>query len=461
MQSAGKKDIPGQQLSSREAALRILKEVEGEGAYVNLVLNRVISGLSLSDPERSLLTELCYGVYQRLNTLDWVLSLYLKQPLQKLTPWIRNILRMGAYQILYLDRIPEAAVVDESVKLAHRYGHKGVAGLVNAVLRKVSRPGEGLPWPSLQEEAVQYLSLYYSYPPWMVERWLDNLGLEETEAFCAAGNLVPPLTVRTNTLRLTRESLKKILLEEGVEASECLYAPEGLELKLSGKLTKLQSFREGFFQVQGESSMLVAPLLNPQPGEAVLDYCSAPGGKTLHLSILMSNKGTVVATDLYPHRLKLVERAARRQGADIVVTERLDGRRLPPEKHSFFDRVLLDAPCSGLGVLRRKPDLKWSRKPEDITALTELQLQLLEGAFAALRPGGVLLYSACTIEPEETTAVISRFLQMEPSARRVLLAPFLPADLRSAEEEEGELFLWPQRHGLDGFFMAKLRKEKD
>ncbi len=446
------------QLSSREAALKVLKEVEDEGAYVNLVLNRVIARFPLPDPERSLLTELSYGVCQRLNTLDWVLTLYLDQPLQKLTAWIRNILRMGVYQILYLERIPDAAAVDESVKLAYRYGHRGVAGLVNAVLRKISKKKGELPWPSLEESTKEYLSLYYSYPLWMVSRWLDNLGLEEAEAQCAAGNLVPPLTVRVNTLCITKEKLKNILQAEGVKVSECLYAPEGLELKLSGKLAELGSFREGFFQVQGESSMLVAPLLNPQPGEIVLDYCSAPGGKTTHLGILMRNEGTIVATDLYPHRLELVGKAARHQGVNIISTERLDGRQLPVEKRSLFDRVLLDVPCSGLGVVRRKPDLKWTRRPEDIIALAELQFQLLQQAFTALKDGGVLVYSACTTEPEETTAIITKFLQKEPAAQRVMLAPFLPQELKKEEKEEGMLFLSPQKHGLDGFFLAKIRK---
>jgi 16S rRNA (cytosine967-C5)-methyltransferase len=453
------KENPAGQLSSREAALKILKEVEEKGAYVNLVLNRVISsGASLTDEERSLLTKLSHGVCQRLNTLDWVLALYLDQPLEKLTIWIRNILRMGAYQILYLEKIPDAAAVNEAVKLAQRYGHRGVAGLVNAVLRKISRNRDKLPWPSLEQNPEQYLSLRYSYPPWMVRRWINNLGLRETEAFCAASNHVPPLTIRTNTLRVTRKELKKILQAQGVKVSECLYAPEGLELRLAGRLTALPSFQEGLFQVQSEASMLVAPLLNPQPGEAVLDLCSAPGGKAIHLGILMRNEGIVVASDFYPHRLQLVERAARHQGASIIVTEKMDGRSLPREKRSFFDRVLLDAPCSGLGVLRRKTDLKWARRPEDIAILAQLQFELLQGAFSALRPGGVLLYSACTTEPEETTAILDKFLHAEPAAQKVLLSPFLPEGLKNQEKEEGMLFFWPQSHGLDGFFLAKLRK---
>jgi len=443
---------------AREAALEILKEIEEKGVYLNLVLNRLLSRQSFPGAERTLLTELSYGVIQRLNTLDWVITLYLTHPLEKLTPWVRNILRLGAYQLLYLERVPDSAAVDESVKLAHRYGHKGVAGLVNAVLRKISASKETLPWPERDKDPGLYLSLRYSYPLWMVQRWLKNMGFAETEAFCAAGNLAPPLTVRVNTLRLSKNELKRTLAREGVEATDCRYAVDGLELKLSGRLTDLDGFREGLFQVQGEASMLAAPLLNPQPGETVLDLCSAPGGKTAHMAALMQNQGEIVATDLYPHRLKLVQETAKKQRINIIYPEKLDGRSLPPDKKGAFQRVLLDVPCSGHGVIRRKGDLKWRRKPEDIASLSMLQLQLLKEAFKALNPGGVLLYSACTIEPEETTNVIETFLAQEPSAQPAMLSPLLPAELRS-EEIQGRIFLWPHKHNLDGFFLARIRKK--
>lgn len=451
---------PAPVLKAREAALEVLKEVEEKEAYLNLVLNRFLSRQSFSSPERALLTELSYGVVQRLNTLDWVIMLYLKHPLEKLTPWARNILRMGTYQLLFLDRIPDSAAVDESVKLAYRYGHKGVAGIVNAVLRKISSDKAKLPWPSRAKEPELYLSLRYSYPRWMVRRWLENMGIDEAEAFCSAGNLRPPLTVRANTLRLSRIELKKKLALEGVEAADCHYASEGLELNLSKQLTDLESFREGLFQVQGEASMLVAPLLNPQPGEVVLDICSAPGGKTAHMAVLMQNRGHIVAADLYSHRLKLVQETARRQGIKIIETEKIDGRLLPAEKIGLFQRVLLDVPCSGHGVIRRKGDLKWRRKPEDILSLSQLQLQLLKEGFKALRPGGVLLYSACTIEPEETTEVIDKFFELEPSAQPAMLSVLLPEDLRGEEKVQGRIFFWPHKHNLDGFFLARIRKKK-
>jgi 16S rRNA (cytosine967-C5)-methyltransferase len=445
--------------NAREAALVILKEVEEKEAYLNLVLNRVLSRRSFPPAERSLLTELAYGVIQHLHTLDWVISLYSTRSLEKLTPWIRNILRMGTYQLLYLERIPEAAAVDEAVKLAHRYGHKGVAGLVNAVLRKISRSKDNLPWPSREQEPALYLSLRYAYPLWMVQRWIKNLGAEAAEAHCSAGNRRPPLTIRTNTLRLSREELQRVLQAEGTGSREYRYAPEGLYLKLAHSLVELKSFQQGLFQVQGESSMLAAPLLNPQPGELVLDLCSAPGGKTIHLAALMKNQGRIIAADLYPHRLKLVQAAAERQGIQIIQTENIDGRSLPSEWQGTFQRVLLDVPCSGLGVIRRKGDLKWRRRPEDIASLSQLQMQLLRSAFQALCSGGVLLYSACTTEPEETTEVINKFLAQERLAQPVMLSPFLPQELHAEEKIAGQIFLWPAQHNLDGFFLARIRKK--
>lgn len=451
-------EVSGKEVrNAREMAFDILKEAEEKKPYLNLLLNKKLSTYKLPQPERNFLTELTYGVVQRLNTLDWVLSLYLKYPLKKLTPSIRIVLRIGVYQLLYLDRVPASAAVDEAVKMAHRHGHRGVAGLVNAVLRKVNIERSNLPWPE-RSENEQFLSLYYSYPLWMVRRWLTNMGEEEAEVFCRSGNTVPPLTARTNTLILQRAELKKILKDEGVEATNCIYAEEGLHLKLSGRLTDLNSFQKGFFHIQGESSMLVSRLVNPQPGENILDLCSAPGGKTTHLATIMANHGNILAGDLYSQRLKLVDEAARRQGLRIIQTQKIDGRNLPSSMHDYFHRVLLDAPCSGLGVIRRKADLKWRRQPDDINSLAALQLELLKGAYKALCPGGVLIYSACTLEPEETREVVDSFLRLEVSAQLSVLSPLLPTELQEEEREEGMVNLLPHRHNLDGFFVARIRK---
>lgn len=446
------------QVSARELALKVLKEVDEEKSYLNLSLNRFLRAHELSEEERSLLTELSHGTVQYLNTLDWVLSCYLSRPLDQLTAWIRNILRLGAYQIIYLQRIPDAAAVDESVRLAHRYGHKGVAGLVNAVLRKISSSKEDLPFPSRDEEPELYLSLKYAYPLWMIKRWMANMKQDEVEEFCRSANERPPLTVRTNTLRINREELIKSLQGEGAYAEKCVFAPEGIRLRLGGKLSALESFRRGLFQVQGEASMLVAPALNPRAGEKVLDLCSAPGGKTAHMASLMRNQGEVVAADLHAHRLRLVRSAVDRLGVNIVKTYTVNGQRIPAEMHASFDRVLLDVPCSGLGVIRRKADLKWRRTPEDIASLSRLQGELLKGAFRALRPGGVLLYSACTTEPEETAEVIWNFMQNEPSASPTGFDSLLPAELLAGQERE-TVYFWPHKHDLDGFFLARIRKE--
>ncbi len=443
--------------TARSYALRILKEVE-EGAYANIALNRLLNKISPTEEERSFLTELCYGVLQRLNTLDWILSFYLTSPLEKLTPWIRNILRLGVFQLLYLERVPASAAVDEAVKLAMRFGHKGVAGLVNAVLRKVSQAREEIPWPSRSADPPLYLSLVYSFPLWIVRRWIRQMGLDEAEELCRANSIQPPLSIRSNTLKTTPHKLKALLEEEGVKADFCRFASEGLVLRLSKKLTDLNSFREGLFQVQGEASMLVAPLVNPKAGDRVLDLCSAPGGKTLHMAMLMGNEGEIVAGDLYPHRLRLLQRAMEQQGVKIVRVEKLDGRVISSGKYGLFDRVLLDVPCSGLGVVRRKGELKWRRKEQDIPMLAGLQADLLRNAFKALKPGGVLVYSACSTEPEETREIIFRFLEEEPSAGLALLEPLLPQELQLRGRPHARVhhkilpaIIWILRSRSDGF----------
>ncbi|NLA11764.1 MAG: 16S rRNA (cytosine(967)-C(5))-methyltransferase RsmB [Firmicutes bacterium] len=441
----------------REAALQALHRVERDGAYLNLALPPLLK--ALPPPERALARELATGTIRRLNTLDWSVGLFLKHPLAKLTPWIRNLLRMGAYQLLYLERIPPHAAVDEAVRLARRYGHRGVAGLVNAVLRRLAKTPGKLPRPLPQGEPLEHLALSTSHPRWLVERWSRRFGPAEALLLGEANNLPPPLALRPNGLRCPSPAfLIERLLAEGVPAELSPRLPGAVLAKPGGPLSELASYREGLFTVQGESSLLVAPLLQPQPGEHIVDLCSAPGGKSTHLAELMGDRGRVTAVDRHPHRLALVERAAKRLGLTAVKTiaadgTRFDGSGLPPPH-----RILVDAPCSGLGVIRRLPELKWRRRPEDLQRLARLQLSLLERAATLLRPGGRLLYSVCTTEPEETTAVADTFEAAHPS---LVPEPFPTPLLHGLERdpaEPGRLFLHPHRHRLDGFFIALWRK---
>ena len=442
----------------REAALRALYRVERDGAFLNLALPPLLG--NLESRERALARELATGTVRRLNTLDWSLGLYLKQPLKKMTVWIRNLLRLGAYQLLYLERIPDHAAVDEAVRLAYRYGHRGVAGLVNAVLRRLAASKGELPWPDCKKQPLEHLALLGSHPRWLVERWSRRFGLEEARKLCEANNVPPPLALRPNTLRTSPGALVEKLNAAGITAALSPRLPGSVLLEPAGPVTELPGYREGLFSVQGESSALAAPLLQPQPGEEVIDLCSAPGGKSTHLAELMEDRGMVTAVDLHPHRLKLVQRAAERLGLKSIKTVAADGTAIGSAGLSPPHRLLVDAPCSGLGVIRRLPELKWRRRPADLERLARTQLALLQAAAELLRPGGMLLYSVCTTEPGETVAAAEALEAACPRLVPQPLEPLLPPALQSGLLSPGRLFLHPHRHGLDGFFIALWSKQQ-
>ncbi len=369
-----------------------------------------------------------------------------------LDPVVRNVLRLGAYQLLYLERVPAAAACDESARMTRRAGFSSAVGLVNAVLRNLQR-GLPLRFPDPGDEPVRYLSLYHSHPEWLVAGWLARFGFDETGALLAAGNLPAPFTVRTNTLQTTRAELAGRFAAAGIKAAFARWAPEGLYLERAGTAEN-PLFQEGLYFIQDEAAMLAARSLAPVRGSLVIDLCGAPGGKTTHLSALMEGTGKVLAVDIHPHRLDLLAENCRRLAVANVEGHRADARRLP-EYHGTADFALVDAPCSGLGVLRRRPDLRWRKTPADMAGLTELQAGLLDEAARCLKRGGVLVYSTCTIRREENEAQVAGFLARHPDFRRDGLAPHLPEELVSGL---AEFQLLPHRHGTDGFFLARLRR---
>ena len=447
--------MSGKIFSAREAALRALYRMEREGAFLNLALPPLLQGMP--PQERALARELAFGTVRRLNTLDWSLGLYLKQPLERLTGWMRNLLRLSAYQLLYLERIPSHAAVDEAVKLARRYGHRGVAGLANAVLRRLAAAGGDLPWPHPARRPLENLVLQTSHPKWLVERWVRRFGLEEARLLCEANNEPPATALRPNRLRISPAALKERLAGEGLLCEYSSRLPGVLLAEPGAATAARKSFREGLFTVQGESSILVSPLLGPQPGESIVDLCSAPGGKTTHLAELMGDSGLIRAVDFHAHRLGLVEQAARRLQLAGIETLQYDGTRIAEAGLPPAHRILVDAPCSGLGVIRRLPELKWRRTPADLERMSRLQLALLTAAASQLRPGGMLLYSVCTIEPEETAAVVQAFSAAHPRFTPQPLRHLLPPGLGTADPAAGGLYLYPHRHNLDGFYLFGVR----
>lgn len=425
-----------------------------------MAIAQALRGSPLGRLDRSLVTELVSGSVKRRYTLDWVLERYLRQGIKRTPPWTRNILRLAAYQMLYLDRIPASAACDTAVELAKKYAPRN-AGLVNAVLRRLAESG----WPDLppyEQDPVTHLALKHSHPPWLVERWLARWGREWTEALLAANNKRPPLAMRVNTLKGEVAQVAAELRELGCEVRYSSFVPEGLVADELSFLEKLPGLQEGRFLFQDEGSMLVAHALSPAPGSFVVDACAGLGTKSTHLAQLMGDAGEILAVDLRPNKLALLEESCRRLGVTCVRTMAADARRLPELLKRRAEYVLLDAPCSGLGVLRRRADARFQKTPEQVAALSRLQLELLEAAREILAPGGVLVYSTCTTEPEENEEVLAelcrRYPDLLPENLNLVFPRPLPREEDRRRAAQGQLQLYPHLHDTDGFFMARLRK---
>jgi 16S rRNA (cytosine967-C5)-methyltransferase len=440
----------------REIALKILYDISEKGAYSNLSLNKYLDDSRLRDIDKAFITELVYGTVKWRLTIDWIIDQFSSVKLKKLSPWILNVLRLGVYQLLYTDRIPESAACNESVKLSKKYGHAASSGFVNAVLRNISRKRDTIQYPDKEKEGLKFLSIRYSHPEWLVKEWLERFGSEFTEGLLKSNNEVPELTIRTNTLKVSKEQLAEQLAAEGITVEPGKYDEDALGLTNPSSITALDSYRKGLFQVQDESSMLVARILDPQPGEFILDVCSAPGGKATHIAQLMRNQGTLVARDIHEHKIRLIQNASERLGTSIIRTEMFDASELDARQIGKADRVLVDAPCTGLGIVRRKPDIKWARNLEDKKEIISLQEKILGTCARYVKPGGTLVYSTCTIEREENEGQIESFLRDRDEFRLVDITSNLPSQLVKESAAGGYIQLYPHIDGIDGFFIAKL-----
>lgn len=451
--------------SARQVALDVLVKVEEAGAYSNLQLNRTLQSEQLSRADASLATELVYGTISRKLTIDYWLSQLVAKGLHKLQPWVHQLLRMSMYQLLWLDRIPAHAVVNEAVKIAKKKGHQGISGMVNGVLRNVLRKQDELK-PELIALATEAetFSVRYSFPEWLVERWLNVYGAEVTEHILSASNESPHSSIRVNTMKTTPQAVIQELEAAGLQASLSPIAPAGINVEKGGHLAALSGFQQGDWSLQDESSMLVAEVLQPKPGMKVLDACAAPGGKSMHIGELMEGKGMLLSNDLHEHKRKLIEEQAARLGLQHIQTSSQDAVKLSETlEPQSFDAVLLDAPCSGFGVIRRKPEIKWTKQPEDVTDIAKIQAQLLDAMSGLVKPGGVLVYSTCTIAEEENEAQVASFLARH--AEYSLDAQW-PESLLNAlqkrgivhESFNGQLQLLPHHANSDGFYIARLKR---
>lgn len=445
--------------SPREIAVSILVKTQA-GSYSNLLLSQYLND-NITQKDRALITQLVNGVIQNKLLLDYIMSQFSKIKLSKLTPFVKNAIRLGIYQVYFLNRVPDFAAVNESVNLVKKNEGRKAANFTNAVLRNVLRHKEMLSFPEKDKDITKYLSVYYSFPPWMVKRWLGLFGADFTEKLCRAFNEPPCLCIRVNTLLTNRNNLLQRLKDEGVHAVPGKFADEAIYILQSPPIHQLKSFEDGLFTVQDESSIIASLAVDPKANEQVLDVAAAPGGKSTHMAALMQNQGTIVSWDIHPHRVKLIEENASRLKASIVKTRVKDAKILDETMMGSFDRVLIDAPCSGLGVIRRKPDIKWSKKPDDIKALRNEQEHIFFVCSKYVKPGGVLVYSTCSIEPKENEELVEDFLAKNQEFAYDDLRKSLPETLHDElKSPYGYITLYPHIHGTDGFFVARLKRLK-
>ena len=468
--------------AARLVAVRVLERVLRAGAFADLTLHHALAGGTLSAPDRALATELVYGSLRWRGRLDYLLAHVLDRPLSKLEPLVLSNLRLGAYQLVFTDRIPASAAVDQAVHCTRALGADRATGLVNAALRRLAREHEQIRFPSLVRDPKGHLVHYLSLPEWIAERWLALYGAEQAAALAEVSNAPPPLTIRANRLRSSAADLLAELTPHFPDAALCDYASDGIKLGRSGDPGREPAFLDGRFTVQDEASQLVVELLDPQPGEWILDACSAPGTKTTGIAERIGEGGAaggVLALDRHAGRLGLVARSARRLGLAGIRTLERDAsqplsdllQRLQPSADTAatgsppgatpashgFDRILVDAPCSGLGSLRRHPDARWRVRAEDPKELATLQQAILQRTADLLRPGGLLVYSTCTLLPEENADLVKAFVEGRSDLRLVgpesapkRLAPLLDAD--------GFMHCLPHIHDTDGFFAARLER---
>ncbi|MDR7856388.1 16S rRNA (cytosine(967)-C(5))-methyltransferase RsmB [Tissierella sp.] len=445
-------------LSAREVSFNILYDIFVKEAFSNIAINKNLEE-QLSSKDESLIREITYGVLENQLYLDYIISKASKIRLKKIHSAILIILRIGVYQLVFMDKIPNSAAVNESVNLAKKHGHKGSIGFVNGVLRNIGNNKDEYMKINVSNK-IDYISIKYSHPKWMVDRWVREFGEEFTEELCKKNNESPKLNIRVNTLKINKDELRERLMKKNLIIEESIYAKDSLIIDNPNRITELEEFKLGYFFIQDESSTLVGQVMDPLPGSVIIDICSAPGGKTTHLAQIMNNKGKIYSRDIYKHKLKLIEENANRLGIDIIQTDLSDATKRDEDMFNIADYVLVDAPCSGLGLIRRKPEIKWNRKEADIEKLADLQYTILNNVKEYIKIGGILVYSTCTIERDENVNLVNRFLQENRNFKLVEIESKFTNKDNLNSLNSGYIQLYPNIHGTDGFYIAKMIKER-
>ena len=440
---------------AREVALKTLYKIDKEKAYSNIALDEQIKENinNLNEKDIGLISEIVYGTTTWKLTIDEIIKKYSNIKIKKISFWILNILRMGIYQIIFLDKIPKSAAVNESVNLAKRYGHKSSSNFVNVILRKVDK--KDYQEMFLIKDNVERISKTTSMPVWIIEELLKEMPIEKVENICESSNIKPKVTIRINNLKTTKEELLKKLEERNIQYEDGILE-DFIILKKAKNIENLDIFKQGLFTIQDEAAGLAAKTLGVLPNDRVLDACSAPGGKTTYLAEIMKNKGEIIAWDIHEHRTKLVQDTAKRLGISIIETQVKDASVFNPEYIEKFDKILLDVPCLGIGVLKRKPDIKWSRNKEDIDKITQLQKNILENCSKYLKKNGFLVYSTCSILRQENIDIIEWFLKKNPNFK---ITTINLEDFYKQYYRNDEYIQVYQNSKSDGFFICKLTKK--
>ncbi|MCF8261369.1 MAG: 16S rRNA (cytosine(967)-C(5))-methyltransferase RsmB [Melioribacteraceae bacterium] len=438
----------------RGLSVKILNRIDRTDAYLDKMLDIEIKNSDLSGQDKALLFEIVHGVIRWLGRIDWILTGFYKGQFSKCIPNVKNAMRVALYQILFLDRVPDHAAVNEAVNFVKKLQGQKSADLTNAVLRNIIRNKDGIRYPKPDDDLAGYFSAYYSHPSWLVKRWLKRYDREFTENLLKANNQKPTLTLRVNTNKIDIEEFKTLLQKVDLKYSQGEFLPEFFKMHVLSNITDWEYFAKGYFTIQDESTGVPCKLLGANESTRVLDLCSAPGGKAAFLSNIMKNRGEIIALDKFAGRIKILESNMQRLAVDNVKIVEADALQFSDE--NGFDRILIDVPCSGLGTLTKKPDIKWKRDIGDFRKLASLQLDLLKKGASLLKNDGVLVYSTCTIEPDENYNVVQKFLTEHPEFELQNAAEFVPSNL---VDENGCVQTFPNKHGLDGSFSARLKRK--
>lgn len=443
------------EINPREVASEGLYRIFEEQSFNNMVLKTLLKqNGAMAKNDKAFVTEIVNGTLRNIYYIDYVINEFSKTKTEKMKPWLLAVIRTAVYQIIFMDKVPASAACNEAVKLAKLRGYGKLSGFVNGVLRNIARNVENIKLPDYG--TAEYLSVKYSHPLWLVKMWLHEYEYDFVKELCESNNTAPDVTIAVNTLKTDRESLKKDLESKGVSVEYGKYHKNALHIRKTSDISALEEFKNGLFHIQDESSMTAVKILEPKKGEKILDVCAAPGGKSLLCGEFMENDGLISSRDIYFHKIELIENSAKRLGIDIIDPCEKDALEFYDEDVEKFDRVIVDAPCSGFGIIRKKPDIKFRRTGNDIDELIKIQRGILENASKYVKKGGVLVYSTCTICKKENIKNVEWFLEnFDFEAESI--ENILPEGMK--EDRLGCVSLYPNVNGTDGFFIARFRRK--